>query len=263
MSTTPRTLEHEQKEVLGKPPAPGPAADDETPNKNSLILEAPQTAVSLPSRVAAIRARSLLAPSVPSPCAAPALPQPQLFVMSGSTNSRPIYIACDGGATANGRTGARASYAFVVCGADETPSADCVVSGLVPCSGDLPPPSNNRGELLGALEGLRAANKKLEETACSQPVVLLSDSAYTIGCLSKWGPAWVAGGPRELADKKNLDLILPALDEIRKFQRLTFRHIRSHKKAPAKYSGEYFEWLLNDLVDRACQAALTAAPSKA
>src|SRR5581483_6844561 len=82
---------------------------------------------------------------------------------------------------------------------------------------------------------------------------IVSDSMYAIKSISEWGPRWLRTGG--LDDKKNLDLILPAIELhscIAKTHDVKFVHMRSHRPQPQS-APELFMWRGNDICDKLCQ----------
>jgi uracil-DNA glycosylase len=171
-----------------------------------------------------------------------------------------LYIFTDGAATKNGRENCRASYAYYICDysannrivAYEVKKADLVPPSTIP--GEKYSSSNNRGELMAIMMALKyIADEKIR----TDSITIVSDSEYSINCITKWAPNWYKDPIKHsLSEKKNLDLIKPALDylrEVRQCNSVSFRHIKSHTKAPAdKVSFEWFLWNGNDTADKLC-----------
>lgn len=178
-------------------------------------------------------------------------------------SSKQIYIFTDGAATKNGRENCRASYAYYICEYhpaqfDTTLDVSNIkYANLVPLSnipGEKYAASNNRGELMAIMTSLKyiADNKtKLAN------ITIVSDSEYSINSITKWAPNWLKDPIKnKLSEKKNMDLIKPAIEylrEIRQLNAVSFRHIKSHTKAPVdKASFEWFLWNGNDTADKLC-----------
>jgi uracil-DNA glycosylase len=163
------------------------------------------------------------------------------------TDSGSVYIFTDGGCKSNGRRDAVASYGCYI-----TDGKRVVINhGVVPATdlGLAYTASNQRGELTAILVGLYLAAERYSATS----VKIVSDSEYSIKCISTWGPKWLRLG--QLDDKKNLDLILPAIGKLRALQKnakVEFIHIRSHRAAPTDPAAKFL-WQGNDIVDKLCQ----------
>jgi uracil-DNA glycosylase len=171
-------------------------------------------------------------------------------------NNEKLYIFTDGAAKSNGKANCRASSAYYITDRKDIniESADIVKNVDL---GEVYKSSNQRGELtaiLTAMQRLETMNNKL-------PVEIVSDSEYSIKCISVWAKSWYA--KNNIAGKKNLDIIKPALDlylRLKATQVITFKHIRSHKSAPANSASiEWFYWNGNDRADKLCTEVLNRA----
>ena len=160
-----------------------------------------------------------------------------------------LWVFTDGGASSNGGAGCIASWAFYMTDGVHKWAASGRVANVT-IAGKQYTASNNRGELTAILNALKC----VELFPAVKPVVVVSDSEYSIKCITEWVIGWKRKGL--LDTKANTDLILPAHDlVIKRGGSIVFRHIRSHKQMPA--GGEdRFLWLGNDMVDRACTSAL-------
>ena len=94
-------------------------------------------------------------------------------------------------------------------------------------SGGNPDTTNNRMELTGVIEGLKALKEPCE-------VEVISDSKYVVDAIEKgWAKSWQANGWKK-ADKKpalNIDL-WESLLELLGTHKVTFRWIRGHSGHP-------------------------------
>lgn len=194
-----------------------------------------------------------------------------------------IYCATDGGSRANGKANAKASWAFCLATADiilgnirqalsleptaqitlpENPkgiagklklfSSNVIFfNGLVESAPGLPKPSNNRGELTAMLRCLEYILGNYE----AKEIIIVSDSEYTIKSVDVWSRKWILDPAKERG-KLNLDLIHVAretLDKARQKNKISFKHIHSHKRLPKE--NEIIEWYVNLLADDHCQVA--------
>ncbi len=155
-----------------------------------------------------------------------------------------MLVFTDGGASKNGQRDCRASWAFI--------AQDISESGLVPIAnipGEKYQASNNRGELYAIYKALQYIS-----TLPDTPVTIISDSEYSIKCLTIWGPTWTGS---KLDGKKNLDIIMPSLELLRNLPNVSFRHVRSHMREPPNTNSmDWFLWSGNNRVDMLCQQAL-------
>lgn len=90
--------------------------------------------------------------------------------------------------------------------------------------GGQPNTTNNKMELLGAIEGLRAVKNK------DVPVDVFVDSAYVLNGITQWVHGWIKKG--WVNSKKepvaNKELWLQLLDEKKKFSDITFHKVKGH-----------------------------------
>jgi ribonuclease HI len=151
----------------------------------------------------------------------------------GNGSKELVYVFTDGACTSNGKVGCVCSYAYVI-----VHNNNVVLSGSGLVNGELQ--SNNRGELTAVIMGMKAAITR----GVVGDHVIVTDSNYCIGSLSKWYNTWVKEGI--VHKKKNIDLIEEAMKMIEKF---TFKHVNSHRPKPVE-EDKWFFWYYNDMVDK-------------
>jgi ribonuclease HI len=101
--------------------------------------------------------------------------------------------------------------------------------------------TNNRMELLGVIEALRAIKNP------NQRVRLLSDSLYVIKAASQWMDGWKARGwKRKEGPLKNVDL-LQELDALKARHQVDWQWVRGHDGEPGN---ERVDELTNHGMDR-------------
>ncbi|MCK9607811.1 MAG: hypothetical protein M0R33_15315 [Methylomonas sp.] len=161
------------------------------------------------------------------------------------------FIFTDGSASKNGRKNCVSAYACIVV---TNKHAVYETAKVVP--GDAQ--SNNRGELLAIFAALNWIIENADEIAGE--VIIVSDSRYSIQCISVWGDKWLADASKA-EDKKNLDIIMPAIRLRNKIRdelniKLTFHHIDSHQPAPSSGASntDILLWYGNDITDKLAQA---------
>jgi ribonuclease HI len=147
-----------------------------------------------------------------------------------------VEIYTDGGCTSNGQKGAKASYGYYFPNHKELSFA-----ALVP---DDQPQTNNRGELLGILEGIKKAESSFP--AKDVDLHIFTDSDYAKNCITKWLPGWIAKGWKTSTGSPvaNKDLIEDISDRLICFDSYTFTHVRAHTGGGDEMS------LNNHIVDR-------------
>lgn len=179
-----------------------------------------------------------------------------------------IYIFTDGGSIDNGKANCIASWAFCIVRRAGSSSSggekmEMLMQGKglvdkVVITGKKYQTSNNRGELTGLLKGFEALERLAGDGVVDiarEPVCVVSDSQYSIKCLSVWLPSWILKGTVHL--QLNTDLLLATKAIIARLGvAVEYMHVRSHKKEPEKTSGAWFYWKYNDVVDADCGAVL-------
>jgi ribonuclease HI len=131
-----------------------------------------------------------------------------------------VRVFTDGGCTNNGKNGARAAYGFWI--PEHTNLSD---AKRVP---DDQPQTNNRGELLGILEGIKCVKSNFP--ASEIDLHIYTDSQYSKNCLTIWIQGWVQRGWKT-ADGKvvcNRDLIEDASMCLTKFKSYTLSYVAAH-----------------------------------
>ena len=145
----------------------------------------------------------------------------------------PVTLITDGACSANGRDASRGGWAAILRDRD---------GNEVVLTGGEAPSTNNRMELMAALEGLRAAPEGSE-------VSLVTDSSYLANALAKgWLDSWRRRGWRTAAKQPvaNRELWERMLTELARHRRVTPTLVRGH-------AGH----ALNERADRLAQQAAT------
>lgn len=83
--------------------------------------------------------------------------------------------------------------------------------------------TNNEMELMGILEGIRALKTKTK-----YPIIIYSDSQYSINCIVAWGKAWQRRNwiTSQGAPVKNAEVIKAILEE--KTDNMSFKWVKGH-----------------------------------
>jgi ribonuclease HI len=156
-----------------------------------------------------------------------------------------IDMYTDGGCLNNGRPNARAAYGYYV--PEHTISFACRVP-------DDRPQTNNVGELMGILEGLRKLQAMFP--AAETDVHVYTDSEYAKNCLTAWMPAWIARGWKTATGTpvSNRDLLEGISSELLQFASYTITHVRAHTGKQDEHSRN------NHIVDRLVADVLSPSP---
>jgi uracil-DNA glycosylase len=172
-----------------------------------------------------------------------------------------LWVFTDGASIANGKAHCVASWAYLMTDGGLV-ARDSGMVEPVDIPGKKFKTSNNRGEITAILRALQFIEEGMKLDALivqSSKIIIVSDSEYSINCIDKWAPRWIANSAAN-ADKKNMDLLIAArrsLDVIKSKYNVEFRYMRSHRTAPTDTeSDEWFCWRGNDLVDRMCNVAI-------
>ena len=111
-------------------------------------------------------------------------------------------------------------------------------------------PTNNKAELSAIWASLKLTDP-------DKPLIIYSDSTYSINCLTKWYKNWMKNGWKtakgeDVLNKNLIKKILKLLEN----RDVKFKHVRAHKTAPTnKNSHEYFLWYGNHVADFLAQNA--------
>jgi uracil-DNA glycosylase len=153
-----------------------------------------------------------------------------------------VDIFTDGGCSGNGTANAAASYAYAVVIATSPPVFEPVFQHFAVVVGDKI--TNNIAELTAIKWAIRRA-KKMGVSS----VRVISDSQYSINCITVWGPNWRKKG---ITDKENMDLIYSIIDMVGAddYPVVEFMHVRGHQ------SGDDYFAKGNNFVDGLCDFRL-------
>lgn len=157
-----------------------------------------------------------------------------------------LFVFTDGAASKNGASNCEAAWAVFFAEQDRRN-----------CSGKIESaPSNQKAELY-------AIHRALQMTADEKDVTVVTDSKYSIDCLTKWHTTWERNGwvtakgePVKHAEiiKESLALIHPLHPSE---PRVKFLHINSHRKKPNKSEQqEMILWHGNDQADHLARRVL-------
>lgn len=116
--------------------------------------------------------------------------------------------------------------------------------------------TNQRAELTGILYTIYEA-LKIYNTEKFDKLLILSDSIYSIKCVSEWHTKWIQNKWMRTKSEpvKNKDLITEILSVmyICKFE-ILFEHVKAHRKEPEKNTPEWNKWYGNMMADKiACK----------
>jgi ribonuclease HI len=142
-----------------------------------------------------------------------------------------IIAYTDGGC--RGNPGGVGAWAFVL--------VDARTRVALERAGGEPSTTNNRMEIRGAIEALRALSR------AGSTIRIHSDSKYLIDCATKWMPGWKKKGwSRGKEPLKNLDL-LKDLDALLAQHRVSWQWVPGHA---GLVGNEHVDRLANEAMDR-------------
>jgi len=145
-----------------------------------------------------------------------------------------MRVFTDGSCTANGQKGAKAGYAVWF-----PDHPDWAESHRVP---ETQSQTNQRAEL----SAIHRAAQILDSKGCDEDVIMYTDSAYSISCLTEWFTGWVARNWKTSVGKDVLhrDLIEETATLLSKRKSYKFVHVKAHTGKSDDLSKQ------NDIVDR-------------
>jgi ribonuclease HI len=152
-----------------------------------------------------------------------------------------MRVFTDGACSNNGKPGAKAGF-----GVWFPEHQDWSVAKLVPLG---LPQTNQRAELSAIQEAVLILER---EGYMDEDIVIYTDSSYSIDCLTKWLPGFLARGWKtsEGTDVKNRDLIENISNKLSKFKGYRFHHVRAHTGGGDDLS------IQNDIVDRMARGTI-------
>ncbi len=135
----------------------------------------------------------------------PAVDEPAAAEPITTNDDKLIKVYTDGSCINNGKPGAAAGY-----GAYFGPDDPRNMSAVVPSGDGLPPPTNQRAELLAIFKTLELMQND------SRALEIYCDTQYSIDCISSWIYGWKRNGWKttQKTDVLNRDLIEPIYDAI-------------------------------------------------
>lgn len=136
-----------------------------------------------------------------------------------------LTVWVDGASKNNGKKHAKAGYGIYFGDNDPRNIGRALDAGQEQ--------TNQRAELTAILEALRIMTNDAGYSKDKYRIVVVSDSLYSINCISIWYHNWEKNG-FQTANKqpvKNLDIITPAR-KLYKEHDVSFVHVRGHQKNP-------------------------------
>lgn len=171
-----------------------------------------------------------------------------------------LYMFTDGGSCGNGSKDCKSSWACYLINS----TSQISMSGMVPnteITNEVYKSSNNRGELTAILMAFLAVQTDIDNELrlIKKNICVVTDSEYSIGCITKWYANWISDPEKhKLSEKKNIDIISKIYEIYKKISgqyTVTFKHINSHTDEPES-EPEWFYWKGNDTVDNLCNVVL-------
>ena len=158
-----------------------------------------------------------------------------------------MRVFTDGACSSNGRPGAKAGYAVWF-----PEHRELSTSSRLP---DTEAQTNQRAELSAIHRSIVILDEKGYH---DEDIVIYTDSDYSINCLTKWIPGWVARGWKTSDGKTVLhqDLIRDVSARLSKFKSHRFVHVKAHTGGSDDLS------VNNDIVDRMARSTIDETVSK-
>jgi len=132
------------------------------------------------------------------------------------SNNKTINVYTDGACTNNGKPDARAGFGIWFGDNDDRNTSESFTG----------PQTNNRAELLGIIKALTILRDEIEQ---GQPIIIYSDSSYSIRCCTTYGEKMSKKGwQTKEKDIPNRNLVEVAYNFVKKYNNIKFKHIRAH-----------------------------------
>lgn len=160
-----------------------------------------------------------------------------------------LYIFTDGGCKNNGRKNAIAGYSVFFTDDETSNYYPFNTSGLV-----INDASNQRAELVAISKCFKCILEN-NEVFKNKNIIIVSDSIYSINCITKWSANWKLNGWKTAKGEqiKHMELIqeiIQNLEDVKEYCKISFKHIFSHTKEPEqKNTLQYTLWYGNKRVD--------------
>lgn len=166
-----------------------------------------------------------------------------------------IFIFTDGGCKGNGKANARGGYGIFFT--DKEDSEFYKLNRVFEIPKDQCP-TNQKAELLGIDCAIQTIIEN-PELFNKNKVCIVSDSMYSIKCITTWSKQWEKSGWKTSkgGEIKNLQIIRKIVDNIKKLGvNLEFKHVMSHTTKPHIDSPNFVLWYGNDKIDKMINSIL-------
>jgi len=170
------------------------------------------------------------------------------------------FIFTDGGCKGNGKANAKGGYGVFFT--DNQDSEFYKFNRAIEIPKDQCP-TNQKAELLGIDCAIQTIIDNPHLFNKFNKVCIVSDSMYSIKCITVWSKQWVKSGWKTSkgGEIKNLEIIRKIIDNTETIQNnlgidLEFKHVMSHKSQPNVDSPDYILWYGNDRVDKMINSIL-------
>jgi ribonuclease HI len=162
----------------------------------------------------------------------------------------------DGSAINNGKKNIKGGIGVFFPGDQTNISINCNKYIINHPEYDVKTATNNVAELLAILLAIEVLLPIVKQYEASQwpPIVIYSDSEYSIKSVTQWAHAWKAAGWKKKHKKagaiKNLEIIKKIFNYCQTY-RIKFVHINSHMPEPyPKNTTNWLLWYGNDMADK-------------
>ena len=154
------------------------------------------------------------------------------------SDAKIINIYTDGACSNNGKADARAGFGIWFGEGDERNTSESFTG----------PQTNNRAELLAIIKALTILRDEIEQ---GQPVMIYSDSSYSIRCCTTYGEKMAKKGWKNKGkDIPNVEIVKVAYNFCKKYNNIKFKHIKAHTGLEDEHS------IGNDHADRLANLAI-------
>ena len=172
------------------------------------------------------------------------------------TTSIKLEAFTDGSAINNGKKNIKGGIGVFFPGDQTNISINCNKYITEHPEYEIKTATNNVAELLAILLAIEVLLPIVKQYEASQwpPIVIYSDSEYSIKSVTQWVHAWKAAGWKKKHNKtsaiKNLEIIKKIFNYCQTY-RIKFVHINSHMPEPyPKNTTNWLLWYGNDMADK-------------
>ena len=157
-----------------------------------------------------------------------------------------IYIFTDGSSLNNQKKGKRRGGIGVFFGDDDSRNISISLKETKDSK-----VTNQVAELLACIKGIEQVITFTSQNTNDKKIILYTDSMYIVNSMIKWAKNWKKNDWKKSNNQtiENKELIIKLYKYYTDLD-ITFKHVRSHQKAPNKDDPKYKIWYGNQQADK-------------